>query len=137
MKAFIVSALALSLFSVAVAVKKTYYTDQSCSTQAAAQINIGTGILFNPVVGDLNACLNYSNAPLYMKYTTCSDKAAYFFFSDARCATQVGSESVSPVGPCVQMIGTTGVGSTMVTCSASSATLAIISAVASALLLCL
>ena len=137
MKAFIVSALALSLFSVAVAVKKTYYTDQSCSTQAAAQINIGTGILFNPVVGDLNACLNYSNAPLYMKYTTCSDKAAFFYFSDARCATQVGSESVSPVGTCVQMIGTTGVGSTMVTCSASSATLAIISAVASALLLCL
>ena len=136
MKAFIVSALALSLLSVAVAVKLTYFTDTACSTQAAAEINIGTGTLLNPVVADLNACVKYSNAPTYMKYTTCSDQAAYAFFSDAGCATQL-SQSQAPVGTCIQMIGMTGVGSTKTTCSASSATLAIISVVASALVLCL
>ena len=137
MKVVIVSALALSLLSVAVAVTQTYYTDAACGTQAAGTINPGG--LINPVVADLNACVKYSTLPTYIKFTTCSSTAAYAIFSDAACSTQLSPSGLSsPVGVCATTApGMTGVGSMKFTCSASSATLAIISIVASALVLCL
>ena len=136
MKAAIVSSLALSLLSVAVAVTQTYYTDAACGTQAAGTINPGG--LVNPVVAALNACVKYSTAS-YVKFTACSSTAAYALFSDAGCATQTSPSGTQlPVGLCSPVAQMTGVGSMKVTCSATSATtLAIISVVASALVLCL
>lgn len=135
MKAVIVSALALSLLSVAVAVTQTYYSDAACGTQAAGTINPGG--LVNPVVAALNACVKYSTVS-YVKFTACSSTAAYALFSDAGCATQISPSGTQlPVGLCSPVAGLTGVGSMKVTCSATSATLAIIAVVASALVLCL
>ena len=162
MKAIILSALALSLLTAALAqvsITITAYTDapnpQTVGPSGCTTLVVGTVAGFtNPVSCALNACCKFQMATLpgqtpvqwYIKATSCQGQTYQYnsAFTDAACTTG-GSTQMGTVGACNGQSGpewTGFAGALKVTCvtppnnSASSATMALMSLVAAALVFC-
>ena len=165
MKAIILSALALSLLSAALAqvnVTITAYTDapnpQTVGPSGCTALVVGTVAGFiNPVSCALNDCCKFQvvtypgQTPFqsYIKATSCQGQNYQYNsgFTNAACTTG-GSIQMGSVGACNGQSGPewTGLGALKVTCgttpvtppknSASSATVALMSLVAAALVFC-
>jgi hypothetical protein len=141
MKATIFAVLALSAISVAAAVTVTAYSDAACATLAANPV-LG---LANPSTANLNTCtksFTVGAQTFYVKYTACSATAATTnTYTDAACTVCQGTCTPSNDVPdkCIPSGGgLTGVGSYKVACSsASTSTVAFVSAVAAALAFCI
>jgi hypothetical protein len=164
MKAIILSALALSLLSAALAqvnITITAYTDapQTMGPSGCTTLVVGTVAGFtNPVSCALNACCKFQMVTnpgqtafqSYIKATSCEGQNYQYnsAFTDPACTTG-GSSQMGTVGACNGQAGPqwTGIGALKVTCSsipgptppknsASSATVALMSLVAAAFLFC-
>lgn len=137
MKAAIITILALSALSVAVAVTATAYSDTACANQISGTVLGAT----NPLVASLNTCTKtytLGSTTYYVKYTACTaDAATTATYGDASClVTTFPAASFKP-GACITDVPP-GIGSIKIACSsAGSTTLAIVTVAAAALAFCL
>ena len=137
MRATTVSVLAFSLIALSKAVTVTFYSDSSCMTPLPNLF--GAEQNFNPLVYPLNVCVKPSNSatnPYWIIYTACAGSTTTrSIYSDASCTNKL-VENQPPIG-CTASTSDPTYGSIKYACSsASSATFALVSAVAAALAFC-